>query len=84
MLPALETGSPASAVAFSPDGTALATACVDGTVRLWNPNTGQLVGEPLTGHTGPVDAVAFSPDGAILVTVSHRDSIAPLWVARFR
>ena len=33
------------------------------TVRLWDPATGDPVGEPLTGHTGRVSAVAFSPDG---------------------
>lgn len=35
----------------------------DGTVRLWNPTTGQPT-TTLHGHTGPVNGVAFSPDGA--------------------
>ena len=44
-------------VAFSPDGKLLATAGTDGTVRLWNPATGQPVGAP-SRLTGPADARA--------------------------
>ena len=49
---------------FSPDGTWLAIATWDGTVRTWNAD-----GTPratLTGHEGPVLAVAIAPDGTWL------------------
>ncbi len=76
------TGGEVRAVAFSPDGTKLATATLRGledTARLWNAATGQPMGPPR--KLGPARGVAFSPDGTKLVTTS-RDKTARLWDMR--
>ena len=51
--PSPATPARCTAVAIAPDGTWLATAGGDGTVRIWDPATGQQRAT-LTGHTGPV------------------------------
>jgi WD40 repeat protein/tRNA A-37 threonylcarbamoyl transferase component Bud32 len=64
-------------VAFSPDGTRLAGASLDGTVPLWDVGTGAVV-RTLRGHTNPVICVAYSPDGSRLASAGG-DRVVKLW-----
>jgi WD40 repeat protein len=57
------------AMAFSPDGTRLATASEDKTAQLWDTRTWEPVGRPMR-HDHPVEIVTFSPDGKLLATVA--------------
>src|SRR5262249_31689684 len=65
------------AVAFSPDGSRLATGSSDRTVKVWDPRTGAALLD-LKGHTGEVRRVAFSADGTRILshdrTTSSPDS----------
>ena len=76
---ALLTGHTASvtSVAFSPDGSLLASGSLDTTIRLWNVSNFML-NRTITGHTGAVNDVAFSPDGLTLVSASL-DKTVGIW-----
>lgn len=64
-------------VAYSPDGSRIASANQDGTVRLWDANDGREV-LTLVGHTDQVWGVAFSPDGKRIAS-SGFDHTVKLW-----
>jgi WD40 repeat protein len=49
-------------LAFSPDGTVLASASEDKTAKLWDMAQGNLL-RTFTGAADKVTSVAFSPDG---------------------
>ena len=71
---------PVFSVAYSPDGHRLACGGGDGTVRLWSADTGQPLGDPLTGHTDVVESVTFSPDGKHIASGSG-DKTVRAWPA---
>ena len=66
-----------TALSYSPDGTTLATVSAGGTIRLWNPTTGNHL-TILSGHTNRVTALAFSPDSTTLATTGD-DRTIRLW-----
>jgi hypothetical protein len=55
--------STVNALAVLPDGR-LASGASDGTIKLWDPASGQLQAT-LEGHSGPVNALAVLPDGRL-------------------
>jgi WD40 repeat protein len=81
--------SPAKALDFAPDGLTLASAHIDGCVRLWNATSGALL-RILKGHDrtpfifrghivqAAVQALGYAPDGKILASGSF-DKTVRLW-----
>src|SRR5262249_32663948 len=61
-------------VAFSPDGTVLASGGEDRLIKLWNPKTGDEI-RTLEGHKGHVSSVVFSRDGKNLYSADLEDTL---------
>ena len=67
-------------VTFSPDGSLIAAASVDNTIKLWQKD-GKLLktlDQKRGGHRGSVTAVVFSPDSQLIASASV-DNTVKLW-----
>ena len=64
-------GGAVTALAFSPDGSRLASVGADGSVLLWDAANGNHVGQLFQHGSGRVEAVELGPDGRLLVTAGE-------------
>jgi WD40 repeat protein len=78
MLHDIKGTSPIGGLAFSPDGSLIASADADRSVRVYATADGALRGT-LKGHMGRVRAVAFSRDGRLLASASDTEPDVRLW-----
>ena len=77
-----DTSDRASVLAFSPDGTRLASAGYDAwggdnTIRVWDLALGKEL-HPRPGHGAPISSAAISPTGKAVATAG-RDGVVHLW-----
>jgi WD40 repeat protein len=68
--PALLSGhqGPVNSVAFSPDGRYIVSGSNDGTIRLWDVHSSEMILGPLNCHFRYISSVAFSSDGTRIVS----------------
>ncbi|KAF8668498.1 WD domain, G-beta repeat [Rhizoctonia solani] len=70
-LAAWATGSVVNKIALSNDGKRIVAGGENGTISVWNVNTGRCILGPLKKHKDSVFAVTFSPDGGMIASGSN-------------
>ena len=67
-------------LSFSPDGKTLASGLSDGTIRIWDAQTDELL-RTFIGHASGVENIAFHPDGKTLASSGRLDGTLRIWDA---
>ena len=73
----LQDKTEVNSLAFSPDGERLASAGGDGSVKVWNGKTDQVI-QTFNAHPGFVSSVMFHPDGKYLASTGG-DQQVKVW-----
>lgn len=68
------------ALAWSPQGSYLASGGEEGGIRIWDLGTRKEILQLLPGHSGPIEDLAWSPDGTYLAGAGH-DLLVRIWNA---
>ena len=67
-------------VLWSRDGSRLFSGSKDKTIRCWNSDTGEQIGQPWAVHRDSMRSLSLSPDGSIIASAS-RDKTVRFWDA---
>ncbi|KAH7338731.1 WD40-repeat-containing domain protein, partial [Rhizoctonia solani] len=65
-------------VTISPEGDRIASGHRDGSIHIYDAQTGAEVAGPIRAHTSPINSVAFSPNGSHIASGSY-DHTVRIW-----
>lgn len=70
-------------MSWSPDSKKIASACKSGEIRVWDPNTGDILGRPMAGHKKWINCLSWepyhiNPDCRRLASAGH-DNDVRIW-----
>lgn len=65
-------------MALSPDGKQLVTGGIDGTIRVWDAETGKFL-RALLGHNSYVYSLSWSPNSSTVASAGSHDGTVRLW-----
>ena len=75
----LRQNTPVLSLAYSPDGSVLASGTVDGTIHLWDPITGRSVGTEIKAGMDSIIGLAFNPNNALFARADARTVHIEKW-----
>ncbi|CAE6537926.1 unnamed protein product [Rhizoctonia solani] len=68
-------------LAFSPDGTRIASGTYKGVIWVWDVDSGKPVQGPITGHKNAISSIIFTFDGSRVITGSKDCTICTWYVS---